>query len=269
MSTFELRRNTLLGEVILRADSQSLTGLWFAGQKHAPTPIESAGSNQMLEHAADLFEQYLQGARPQVPATEPLGTAFQRQVWAALRDIPPGTTQTYGQLAARLGAPSAVRAVAAAVGRNPVSVFVPCHRVLGANGSLTGYAGGLGRKSALLALEAGRPLPWRRIRSGCIPVYADPIRVTVGDRVRWVDRVDDGEFPGWKWAVGESGLQGWLPRSWFGPGQAQSHALRDCSSTELAAASGSEVLPLDQHGGWSWVIDRERNCGWILDTALA
>jgi methylated-DNA-[protein]-cysteine S-methyltransferase len=82
------------------------------------------------------------------------GTVFQRAVWRALRDIPPGETRTYGQLAAAIGAPKAVRAVGLANGANPVGVIVPCHRVIGANGTLTGYAGGLERKRWLLAHEA-------------------------------------------------------------------------------------------------------------------
>lgn len=82
------------------------------------------------------------------------GTPFQRQVWAALREIPVGRTETYGQLAARIGRPSAVRAVGLANGANPVGIAVPCHRVVGANGTLTGYAGGLERKQWLLAHEA-------------------------------------------------------------------------------------------------------------------
>lgn len=83
------------------------------------------------------------------------GTDFQRAVWKALRDIPTGETRTYGQLAAAIGAPKAVRAVGLANGANPVGVIVPCHRVIGANGTLTGYAGGLERKRWLLAHEAG------------------------------------------------------------------------------------------------------------------
>jgi len=82
------------------------------------------------------------------------GTDFQRQVWAALREIPAGTTQSYGELARRIGSPAAVRAVGAANGRNPIGVVVPCHRVIGADGTLTGYAGGLDRKRWLLTHEA-------------------------------------------------------------------------------------------------------------------
>jgi methylated-DNA-[protein]-cysteine S-methyltransferase len=89
-----------------------------------------------------------------LPALDPAGTAFQREVWQALLSIAPGQPATYGALAGRLGRASAARALGAAVGRNPISVLVPCHRVIGADGSLTGYAGGLARKQALLALES-------------------------------------------------------------------------------------------------------------------
>jgi methylated-DNA-[protein]-cysteine S-methyltransferase len=91
------------------------------------------------------------------------GTTFQKQVWRALREIPTGTTTSYGELAKRIGRPSAVRAVGLANGANPIGIVVPCHRVIGANGSLTGYAGGLQRKRWLIAHEARhvvRP-PWR------------------------------------------------------------------------------------------------------------
>lgn len=87
------------------------------------------------------------------------GTPFQQAVWQQLQRIPAGRTCSYGELAAAIGRPAAVRAVGAAVGRNPVSVLVPCHRVLGHGGALTGYAGGLPRKLALLAAEAGGA-PW-------------------------------------------------------------------------------------------------------------
>ena len=83
------------------------------------------------------------------------GTAFQRQVWEALLTIPYGETRSYGEIAAAIGAPTASRAVGAANGSNPVSIIVPCHRVIGANGRLTGYGGGVHRKDALLALESG------------------------------------------------------------------------------------------------------------------
>jgi methylated-DNA-[protein]-cysteine S-methyltransferase len=93
---------------------------------------------------------------PEIPVAFRGGTAFQRRVWEELRAIPTGTTVTYAELAARIGRPGAARAVGAAVARNPISIVVPCHRVVGSDGSLTGYAGGVERKRALLTLEGSR-----------------------------------------------------------------------------------------------------------------
>lgn len=106
--------------------------------------------------AFKALEAYFGGALSAIDglATRTGGTAFQRQVWAALRDIPPGETESYGQLAARIGRPKAVRAVGLANGANPIGIVVPCHRVIGANGTLTGYGGGIERKKWLLEHEA-------------------------------------------------------------------------------------------------------------------
>ena len=108
--------------------------------------------------AAEALKAYVEGdlAAIDAVATETGGTPFQRKVWAALREIPAGRAWTYGQLAARIGQPSAARAVGLANGANPIGVVVPCHRVIGANGALTGYAGGLERKRWLLAHEGAR-----------------------------------------------------------------------------------------------------------------
>jgi methylated-DNA-[protein]-cysteine S-methyltransferase len=115
-----------------------------------------APQHPTLLQAAVQLQQYLQGQRKvfDLPLDLSMGTAFQQAVWRALLALPFGHTTSYGALSQSIARPSAVRAVAAAVGRNPLSVVVPCHRVLGANGSLTGYAGGLPRKAALLGLEA-------------------------------------------------------------------------------------------------------------------
>jgi methylated-DNA-[protein]-cysteine S-methyltransferase len=110
----------------------------------------------------DPLEAYFAGqvkAIDQIPA-EAGGTSFQLQVWAALRQIPAGSTTTYGQLAARIGRPHACRAVGLANGSNPVAIVVPCHRVIGADGTLTGYGGGLARKRWLLDHERGGALPF-------------------------------------------------------------------------------------------------------------
>jgi methylated-DNA-[protein]-cysteine S-methyltransferase len=107
--------------------------------------------------AATAFKAYFAGNLSAIDGVEATtaGTAFQREVWAALRTIPTGETLSYGQLAARIGKPKAVRAVGLANGQNPVSIIVPCHRVIGANGSMTGYGGGVERKSWLLEHERG------------------------------------------------------------------------------------------------------------------
>lgn len=113
------------------------------------------GAEAILDRTAAQLAEYFAGSRRifDVPL-DPQGTSFQRQAWAALREIPYGETRTYADQAAAIGRPTAVRAVGAANGKNPISILVPCHRVIGADGSLTGYAGGVGVKEKLLALES-------------------------------------------------------------------------------------------------------------------
>jgi len=151
------RLPSCLGEVLLTSDGERLTGLYFEGQKDEP----QVGPHWRLDERAAPFERvrsqlqaYASGSLREFDLPLALrGTDFQRRVWGALRAVGFGQTISYSELARRIGAPSAVRAVGAAVGRNPVSVIVPCHRIVGADGSLTGYAGGLDRKRALLAHE--------------------------------------------------------------------------------------------------------------------
>lgn len=148
-----------LGRMLLSADEKGLTGAWFEGQKYFArglSPQCPEGRTAVLNRAIRWLDCYFEGADPgPLPPLHLTGTDFQRAVWQALQEIPYGVTATYGQLAARIpGKSGAARAVGAAVGRNPVSVIVPCHRVVGASGSLTGYAGGIERKTALLQLEA-------------------------------------------------------------------------------------------------------------------
>lgn len=148
-----------LGRMLLAADDVGVTGAWFYGQRYFAHGLGDDGESARREAPALLaarrwLDAYFAGERPDVTDVPlaPRGTAFQSRVWDVLRDVPYGETRTYGEIAAGLG--SSARAVGAAVGRNPVSVIVPCHRVLGADGSLVGYAGGLERKRALLELEA-------------------------------------------------------------------------------------------------------------------
>lgn len=149
------------GAMTLVAHDEALVWVGFDGQKHAPDFSQWSISTQhpVLRMAADELQQYFAGERSQfdVPVDLGRGTPFQQSVWTALRGIAPGATTSYGAISQRLGKASAVRAVGGAVGRNPISIIVPCHRVLGSNGALTGYAGGLPRKVALLELESHLP----------------------------------------------------------------------------------------------------------------
>jgi len=147
---------TPLGRMLLARSAKGLAGVWFEGQKHHPAPLTALRrpDDALLRRAADQLHAYFAGDALVFDVPLDLqGTPFQRSVWQALLAIPAGETRSYGALAKALGSASAVRAVGGAVGRNPVSVIVPCHRVVGSDGSLTGYAGGVDRKRALLALE--------------------------------------------------------------------------------------------------------------------
>jgi methylated-DNA-[protein]-cysteine S-methyltransferase len=149
---------TPLGDVVLAARDMHLMGVWFDHQQHQPqtSAWSRVNDHPVLERAQQQLQQYLDGQRQQfdLPVTFVSGTPFQQQVWSALQSIPYGRTVSYSEMAERVSRPRAVRAVGAAIGRNPLSMVIPCHRVVGANGALTGYAGGLARKQALLALEA-------------------------------------------------------------------------------------------------------------------
>ena len=154
-----------LGDLRLVAGPQGLAGVWFVQkQQHAPSEerVDSwplVGRHTVLDDASRQIDAYFQGKlrRFELQLDLAQGTPFQQQVWQALLGIPAGETTSYGVLSQRIGRPKAVRALGAAVGRNPLSIVVPCHRVVGAAGALTGYAGGLERKRALLLLESGLP----------------------------------------------------------------------------------------------------------------
>ena len=150
---------TPLGRLLLARTDAGLAGAWFEGQRHHPPQLDAprVAGDPLFERVADQLERYFAGSLQAFDVPFDLrGTEFQRAVWALLLAIGPGTTRSYADLARALGKPVAVRAVGAAVGRNPVSVLVPCHRVIGSDGSLTGYAGGIDRKVALLRLESVR-----------------------------------------------------------------------------------------------------------------
>jgi methylated-DNA-[protein]-cysteine S-methyltransferase len=145
-----------IGRLLLTGEGDWLTGLWMQDAGRARVPGAGWREDPVAFGAVrEQLEQYFAGERTafDVPLRM-AGTDFQRRVWSALREIPYGQTWSYGDLARHIGAPDAVRAVGAANGRNPISVIVPCHRVIGADGSLTGFGGGLERKRLLLELES-------------------------------------------------------------------------------------------------------------------
>ena len=157
-----------LGNILLASDGSALTGLWFEGQKYFAAGLNPLHTQQDLPVFGDAvrwLDLYFSGRQPDfTPALSPKGSPFRREVWKILLTIPYGQTMTYGDIALllehTLGRQSSARAVGGAVGHNPVSLIIPCHRVTGAGGSLTGYAGGLERKQWLLRLEnasAGTP----------------------------------------------------------------------------------------------------------------
>ncbi|HEX8802980.1 MAG TPA: methylated-DNA--[protein]-cysteine S-methyltransferase [Acidimicrobiales bacterium] len=160
-----------IGDLLLVGDGTALTGLYLPGQRDRPDPAAMAaagwaGAPAPFAAAAEQLGAYFAGERTafELPLAPP-GTAFQRAVWGHLVTVPYGAVTTYAAIAAALGRPRAVRAVGAANGRNPIPIVIPCHRVVGSDGSLTGYGGGVDRKRELLDLEAGcRPLSWSGAR---------------------------------------------------------------------------------------------------------
>jgi methylated-DNA-[protein]-cysteine S-methyltransferase len=150
-------RESSFGPLLLRAQGEKLSGLFFADQPHARMGQADGVREDELEifvQAMREVEEFARGERREFEVeTVATGTAFQQRVWREIAGIPYGETVTYGEIAKRMGASSAVRAVGTAVGRNPLSLIVPCHRVVGSAGAMTGYAGGLDRKRRLLALE--------------------------------------------------------------------------------------------------------------------
>lgn len=153
-----------VGPLTIVASDGDLLGVYFEDHRRRPEldDVPERADHPVIVAASTALAQYFEGASPGLPPMRAPGTAFQQDVWRALAAIPPGETRTYGEVAAAVGRPSAVRAVGAAIGANPVSILVPCHRVIGADGSITGYAGGVERKRALLALEQSSPPRSRR-----------------------------------------------------------------------------------------------------------
>ena len=148
-----------LGRMMLVANDDGLTGVYFIGQKHYLRP-ESGWrkdpANKALRKAKKELGEYFARKRKRFDLPlAPEGSAFQHAVWQAIAGVPFGETISYAELARRAGYPKGARAAGAATGRNPIGIIVPCHRIMGSDGSLTGYAGGLEKKRALLALESG------------------------------------------------------------------------------------------------------------------
>ena len=156
--------NTPLGTLCIAATDDALAGVWFEGQKHAPRPpypshALSHDDHPLLRRAAQQVQAFLAGHPDSfdLPLHPALGTPFQREVWRQVSRIPRGQVRRYADIARALGRPKAARAVGAAVGRNPWILLVPCHRVVGQDGRLTGYAAGLERKQHLLTMEGALP----------------------------------------------------------------------------------------------------------------
>jgi len=162
--TMHLTIDSPVGPLRLRSDGDHLTGVFFAEHRHAPDdlgdPVPAEQAPEVLRAAAQQLGEYFEGSRTgfDLPLAA-AGTDFQQRVWAQLRTIPYGETWSYGELARALGQPGASRAVGLANGRNPLSIVVPCHRVVGSDGSITGYGGGVERKQTLLELERSAATP--------------------------------------------------------------------------------------------------------------
>jgi methylated-DNA-[protein]-cysteine S-methyltransferase len=168
------------GRILLVACDEGLSGVYFDGQKYHPQ-LEAAwrhdARHALLRQAKGELAEYFGGERKRFEtALAPEGTPFQCTVWKAISTVDFGTTITYGELARRAGSPGSARAAGAATGRNPIGIVVPCHRIVGSNGSLTGYAGGLEKKRALLELEGARAesptMDLLQAAQGTVPAFA-------------------------------------------------------------------------------------------------
>jgi len=160
MKSYIYQKTQMLGDLLLVANTTHLVGIYFPNHKHGPKLPDDWKLNPkhlILRQAAKEIQEYLNGMRTafSVPVSFE-GTSFQHEIWKQIARIPFGETITYSELARRAHAPKAIRAAGAATGRNPLSIVVPCHRVVGKNGDMTGFAGGLERKKSLLKIETGR-----------------------------------------------------------------------------------------------------------------
>ena len=159
---YTCKYNSPLGDILLAADEVGLTGLWFEGQKYFADTLPDEHISKETPVIAEVkkwLDVYFSGKEPDfTPPLHPIGSTFRHTVWKILLDIPYGQTITYGEIARKMvgsndGSRMSAQAVGGAVGHNEISIIIPCHRVVGANGSLTGYAGGINKKISLLKLE--------------------------------------------------------------------------------------------------------------------
>ena len=144
-----------IGKMLIASDGEAICGAWFYGQKHFPSTDFIVNDDlAIFNKATGWLDDYFKGKNPQVDfKIKAHGSQFRQKVWKILSEIPYGETMTYGEIASRISPTMSPQAVGGAVGHNPISIMVPCHRVLGSNGKLTGYAGGIDRKIALLRME--------------------------------------------------------------------------------------------------------------------
>ena len=147
-----------LGEMIIVSDGEAICGVWFRGQKHfessIPGDLIKNDDLAIFRKVKIWFDSYFNGENPEIDfELKPEGSEFRLEVWKILSEIPYGETLTYGEIAQRISPTMSAQAVGGAVGHNPIAILIPCHRVMGANGNLTGYAAGLNKKIELLKLE--------------------------------------------------------------------------------------------------------------------
>ena len=145
-----------IGEMLIASDGEAVCGVWFYGQKHFPSSDNFTQKDDLaiFRDVKSWFDDYFNGLNPEITfKLKPEGSEFRLKVWKMLSEIPYGETLTYGEIAGRMSPTMSAQAVGGAVGHNPISILIPCHRVLGANGNLTGYAGGIDKKIELLKIE--------------------------------------------------------------------------------------------------------------------
>lgn len=145
-----------IGNLTLCSDGTNLIGVWFDVQKHPEEMFEN-NDLKIFKDTKSWLNRYFSGGKPEISELKlaPIGNKFRQTIWTILCEIPYGKTTTYGEIAKRFGKPMSAQAVGGAIGHNPISIIIPCHRVIGKNGNLTGYAGGLDKKIKLLELEKG------------------------------------------------------------------------------------------------------------------